>query len=82
MAVWTYRLNIKDVFHDDNRTIIQKRDEIVRRIKRASFYNEDDTMLFDIVDELSGVEDVEEFDFVWSRFYDWADGKRVWVETF
>ena len=26
--------------------------------------------------------DVDEFDWVWDRFYDWADANRVWVDTF
>jgi hypothetical protein len=81
--VWQHKLQLGDVFHNDALTIAQKRDEIVHRIKVSNFYDEDhDGELVDIIDELSGIETVDEFDWVWDRFYDWADFNRVWVETF
>jgi hypothetical protein len=81
--IWNHKLQLGDVFHNEALTIEQKRNEIVHRIKVSNFYDEEnDGELWEIVDELSGVQDVDEFDAVWDRFYDWADYARVWVETF
>lgn len=79
--VWTHKLNLADVFHDDALTFEVKRDTIVRRIKAARFYDADNWTLFGIVDELADTTDVEDFDYVWSEFYDWADAERVWIST-
>ena len=35
-----------------------------------------------LVDELAEVMDIDEFDNIWGRLYDWADQKRVWIKTF
>lgn len=35
-----------------------------------------------LLDELAEVQDVDDFDSVRSRLYDWADNKRVWIKTF
>lgn len=87
------RVDVSDVFHNDDLTFEQKRDAIVARIKRlpaykqaeASYADPDsdyDKDLYNLVDEMSDVDDVQHFDFVWSAFYDWADYARVWVKTF
>lgn len=81
MANWKHTLKLADIFHDDNLPFEQMRDETVRRIKAAKFYDSDDYTLFSIVDELADTDDVPYFDDVWAMFYDWADGERVWVET-
>ena len=81
MSSWRFHLNLSDVFHNDELSFEQTRDEIVRRIKAANFYSEDDAQLAETVDELAETDDVSYFDFVWGAFYDWADSKRVWVVT-
>ena len=78
---WGHRLNLGDVFHDDDLTFEAKRDEIVCRIKAARWYDEDDTTLWSLVDELADTEHIDEFDVVWDHLYDWFDAERVWVVT-
>lgn len=78
---WNHRLHLGDIFHDETRTFEQRRDEIVRRIKAAPFYDEDDLTLWSLVDELADTLDGDDFDDAWGLFYDWCDGERVWVET-
>lgn len=80
--VWRYTLKLVDVFHDDDMPFEEKRDEIVRRIKAAKFYDPAGWELGDVMDGLEQAEDVGEFDEAWADFYDWADRERVWVETF
>lgn len=80
---WDHRLQLGDVFHNEDMPFEQRRDEIVRRIKAARFYRTDDRSLSldDIVDELADAEDYDEFDDAWDSFYDYADVHRIWVET-
>jgi hypothetical protein len=79
---WDHKLNVSDVFNNDDLTMEQKRDKIVARIKASAFYKPDDYELDEIVDELSQVDDEDYFDLVWNAFYDWCDiDKRVWIET-
>lgn len=82
MSAWKYRVDLKDVFHDENRTFEERRDEIVGRIKTAGFYDEDDEYLGELVAYIEESEDVDEFNVSWDEFYDWADVNRVWVATF
>ena len=82
MNRWAHKLQLGDVFRNEGMAFEQQRDAIVGRIKRARFYSEDDHELAEIVAELTDVENVDEFDWVWDRFYDWADANRVWVDTF
>jgi hypothetical protein len=79
---WLHKLQLADVFHNETYTREQRRDEIVKRIKAAPFYDEDDYDLFYIVDELADTDTAEWMDQVWDAFYDWADEHRVWVATF
>jgi hypothetical protein len=83
---WDERLDVSDVFHNDDLTLEAKRDAIVDRIKRTRWYRRSDEYdtLREIVEELSEVEDVEGFDCVWDALYDEADTGmwRVWVNTF
>lgn len=85
MTEWTYRLDLKNVFHDESLTFVERRDEIVKRIRTSDFYDAeagDDLDLDSIVDWLSNAEDVAAFDEFWTDFYDWCDDNRVWVGTF
>lgn len=80
MTTWAHKLDVSDVFHDPALSITDKRDAIVRRVRSCRWAKGDDD-LDSIVDEMAGVESVEDFDCVWSAFYDWCDGERVWVTT-
>lgn len=79
---WLHKLRLADVFHNEAYTREQRRDEIVRRIRAARFYDEEACELVEIVDELAETDTAEYMDQVWDAFYDWADDHRVWVETF
>lgn len=81
--VWNHRLDLRDVFHDESRSFEEKRDEIVRRIRAASWFRTSDRSLFldDIVDELADAQDGGEWDGPWDEFYDYADRERIWVAT-
>jgi hypothetical protein len=80
MPAWAHTLDIKDIFHDDAKEFEEKRDEIVRRIRAAAFYDEEEIGY--LVTDLAEADDVEDFDYYWNNFYDWADYARVWVATF
>jgi hypothetical protein len=88
MINWLHKLNVSDVFDNDGMSITEKRDVIVARIKASSWFkkfaeDEDDGLdLTDIIDTLSDVTTVADFDEVWAAFYDWADtGHRLWIDT-
>lgn len=82
MPTWKRKLNLVDIFHNDDMLLEQKRDEIVRRVKAAPFWDEEDIELVEIIEEFEDVDTVGYFDAVWSAFYDWADVHRIWVATF
>ena len=82
MPVWHHKLQLKDIFRSGEMSFEEKRDEIVRRIKKASWYDENDFSILDPVEGLEFAQDFEEFDGWWNEFYDWADANRVWVATF
>ena len=82
---WQGLVNVADLWKDDEMPFDNKRDLIVGRIKSLPQYVEDqesdefDEALWLIVDEMSGVEEEDEFDYVWDSFYDWCDAERIWV---
>lgn len=82
MAIWKHTLKLRDVFHDETLTYEERRDEIIKRIKRSTFWDPESWTLADIVNELSECDSEWEFNDEWDRFYDHADEKRIWVETF
>lgn len=75
---WAERLDVKDIFHNDEVTIIEKRDVIVQRIRALKSYDDDAEL---IADELAQATEIDDFDEWWDAFYDWADKRRVWVAT-
>jgi len=86
---WEHTLRIQDVFHADELTLAERRDEIVRRIRRGKFWDAEDDELVGIVDELAELDlhdndgqAEDEFNAVWDLFYDWADAHHVWVKIF
>lgn len=76
---WRYKLQLADVWNDEDLSFTERRDAIVARIKGFPLYNEEDEIWW-IVDELSDAQSEDDFDAVWDAFYDWADTERVWVE--
>lgn len=81
MPSWSYKLMLSDVFHDEDTPFPERRDEIVRRIRRSPFFVESDYELVEITEGLGAASDLGDFDGQWDLFYDWADVNRVWVET-
>jgi hypothetical protein len=81
---WEHRVNLADVFHNDDLTFIEKRDVIVARIRASAWFKSygeyDDLPQF--VEELADTEDVDAFDGVWDCIYDITDADRVWIATF
>lgn len=81
--VWRDRVELADVFNDHDAPFEERRDEIVRRLRTADFYDESDRVLVMLVDDLAGATSVERFDMHWSYVLLWADQDhvRVWMET-
>jgi hypothetical protein len=82
--VWAHKINLADVFHNDDLTFEQKRDAIVARIRATTWFKDCDEYdeLPQYTEELADAPDVRAFDFVWSEIYDIADADRVWIATF
>ncbi len=81
MPNWSYKLDLKDVFHSEVLSFEEIRDETVRRIESSPFWDEGDSDLTSAVVGLRWSEDAGTFNERWDDFYDWADSARVWVET-
>lgn len=79
MAQWLKQVDLKDVFHDDEMPFEEKRDIIVRRLKKAFLGHEEAN---EILLDLATADDVDEFDEYWDALYDIADRERVWISTF
>jgi hypothetical protein len=81
--VWAHKVNLRDVFHDDNLTFEQRRDAIVRRIRATTWFKQydefDDLPMF--VEELADAETKAAFNDVLDEIYDIADADRVWIAT-
>jgi len=52
LSPWAGKLDVSDIFHDDDTDIWAKARGIAARISRAPWYNEDDNELVDITYEL------------------------------
>ena len=98
MSQWKYTLHIKNEWKACKEGMMNIKDLALSVIKKLqAFKIEDDFELDDIIEELQFFttqeeQDVNEFDNIWSRLYDWADQtldssswphkKLCWVETF
>lgn len=84
MTTWRHTLELADVMHEweeDLKSFTEVRDEIVKRIREAPFFDADDDELAMAVEDLEFAETADDFDWPWNEFYDWADDHRIWVET-
>lgn len=79
---WSIRVELGDVFHDDDMPWAEKRSRICARIEAATSRCMPDWDLEEIIEEIHASQNPDEFDLVWDRFYDWADRNRVWVDPF
>ena len=82
--IWAHKINLADVFHNEDMSFEAKRDAIVARIRASAWFKGYDECgdLSQFVEELADTEDGDEFDGPWSEIYDIADYDRVWIATF
>jgi hypothetical protein len=78
--IWDRKIQLRDIFHNDELTFEQRRDAIVRRIESSGWPGRSETLAM-LLEELADVVDAEEFDGVWDAIYDEADVDRVWIST-
>lgn len=82
---WKHHLDLSDIFHDDSKTFVERRDEIVKRIRATPWYVKGEFESEDLEDLLFELEDSHnpsDFDYSWDYFYDFCDtDKRVWIDT-
>jgi hypothetical protein len=83
-AAWEHKINLADVFHNDDLTFGESRDAIVSRVRASAWFkakDEYDDLVY-LVEELADSERKYHFDYVWDEIYDIADCDRVWIATF
>jgi hypothetical protein len=81
MKPWKKKVQLGDVFRNEDMTFEARRDAIVERLKKLSYYHSDEEFR-GLVDELAEAVDHEDFDWVWEDIYNWSDrDKRLWIET-
>ena len=84
--VWDRRINVADVFRNEDLTFEQRRDAIVARLRKSPWITDRDQdgfdQLGDVVENLATAEGEEEFNGWWDELYDHADYDRVWIATF
>lgn len=83
LPVWDRRINLADVFHNDEMTFEQIRDAVVAVIRNSGWLDGRDEWdsLVEAVDNLAEAEDDDEFNGWWAEIYDHADYDRVWIAT-
>ena len=83
-VIWKFKLMLGDLFHNDDLSFTERRDQITFRIRHTPWYRkadrEDDGELLSIVDDLAAAPDEDDFDEAWDALYDWADDARVWID--
>lgn len=79
--IWDRRIDLSDVFHNEEMTFEQRRNAIVARLRASAWLKGRADGLTDLVDELADTADGDEFDGPWDEIYDYADVERVWIAT-
>ncbi len=81
--VWDRKISLGDVFHNDEMTFTERRDAIVARIKGSGWMklHEHDSEFETILEQMSSMDDPDDFDYWWDELYDYADDERVWIDT-
>lgn len=75
------RIYDPEVFKNTTKAITERLKKSYAEIeKKLGFILKDE--LEDLVIEMEDTDDVEEFNDVWDRLYDWADTNSVWIDTF
>lgn len=74
---WAYRVELSDIWEQD--LGVRKVAAIAaERIRKLGIVSGD---LENLLEELVRVDDVEGFDAVWEKIYDWADANLVWINV-
>lgn len=81
--VWAYKVDLSEVFHNDDIPFEDKRGRIATTIKASNWYRDraDFSNLDEIADGLAFADDTEEFDGWFDELYDRADYDRAWIKT-
>lgn len=83
--VWRYHVTIGHKFLDDNLPFAERRDALVADLKASKWYRRqeerEESELWQLIDELSDVEDEDTFDYTWDQIYDLADYERAWINA-
>jgi hypothetical protein len=84
MPQWIYNIDLKGVFHNEELTFEERRDAIVRILRKSRWVKRKDGAvdhLPALIDELADTTNVDEFDSVWGAVYNEADTDRAWIAT-
>lgn len=83
MATWNFAVDLADVYADHDRPFEQRRDEIVRRIRAADFYDPQDIVLRSLVADVADTVSFADFNRHFDYLRMWGDQEhvRVWFET-
>lgn len=81
------RIDVSEFWKDENLALSERAKKISERFqlhkhqlaKRNIDLGDIKDELEELGDEFGG--DVETFDYIWSKVYDWADENGVWIET-
>lgn len=85
---WKKKVELGDVWNNEELEFTERRDVIVRRLKilapwaaRQDAQYSPDLTFAELVEDLADCEDYDEFNLAWDELYDWADqGKRLWID--
>ncbi|MCA1840159.1 MAG: hypothetical protein ABR585_12805 [Gemmatimonadaceae bacterium] len=81
MPVWFETISFKDIWHDDSKSFLERRDAIVVRFKQSKWYETSNEVTW-LVEDLLLAKTPNEFNYYMMFVYDEADVDRVWIETF
>lgn len=86
MPVWLDRIELGDVWRNEEMTFEQRRDVVVSRLRESDWFKcyeeAGEGELLSVVEELADAVDFEDFNYPWNYIYDIADADRVWIATF
>ncbi len=86
MPHWNEKIQLADVWKNDDLGFTVQRDEIVKRVKASHWYQNRDSAGCDergeAVDNLAEAENFDEFNNWWNELYDYFDADRVWIALF
>ena len=91
MANWKIKIKVSNIWQEfeDSEDFESFKAKLVPALKSYQSKIEknlgtDEAMYYDnLVQEIEyAADDVDEFDEIFADMYDWADGNKVWIETF